>query len=417
MSVQDSDTPRERGFLGWRMVTIAFLAQNSALGLSYGVYGTMVLPFAREFDAPRALASSGLSLVMVIGGLLSPLLALAIERWSIRTVMSMGVLAMFSGYLAIAVAPTMVTLLIAYGLLVGLGVMLLGFLPSSTLVTRWFASNRGFAMGISSMPVFIALMPLVATTLVANYGWRITAVAIGLSLLLLLPVLQLIVDHPTDVEQVAFGSVTTNAASPATQDLPLRVAQFLRDRRFWLIGIGSGFSVAGASMLVTHLIPMVMDAAIPQGQAALILSVLGASGILGTVVFGRLGDRIGYVYALVLNGLLQALLWSGLIVMQGFATYLALVAAIGICSGGRSPITAALVSQIFGHESYARIMGLLSMTTLPFLLTAAPFAGFLFDRTGSYAFAVIVQMVAFVLSALAYLAANCVSGNKSSCDA
>lgn len=45
-----------------RMLALAFLAQNLALGLSYGTYGAFVLHFVEEFDAPLSLAGSGLAI-------------------------------------------------------------------------------------------------------------------------------------------------------------------------------------------------------------------------------------------------------------------------------------------------------------------------------------------------------------------
>lgn len=399
----DGSQPAQ-GFLGWRMVAIVFLAQNMAYGLSYGVYGTLLLPLSGSFGTPRALAALGLAAVMLTNGLLAPLMAYAVGRWSIRAIMSCGVALMSVGYLLVALAPSMPLLLLAFGLLVGLGVTMLGHLTSNTLITRWFFTKRGTALGIAVMPVFITIMPMVATALTMRHGWRVTAAVMGFLVLLLLPVLRFVIDRPALVGQSPLGwTSSAPAAESASSDaVGLSAAALLSDWRWWLICLASGLAVSGSSMLVTHLIPMANDAGVPQGQAALLLSALGASGILGALLFGTIGDRIGFANALMLNVGLQALLWSGLLTTHEFPTYLGLAIGIGLCSGGQSPANAALLSRVFGQVSYAKAAGFSGLLTVPLLFAAPPFAGLLFDRTGSYRMAVMIHMGAFVLSALAY---------------
>ena len=55
------------------MLALAFLAQNLALGLSYGTYGAFVLHFVEEFDAPLSLAGSGLAITALVMGWLHDL--------------------------------------------------------------------------------------------------------------------------------------------------------------------------------------------------------------------------------------------------------------------------------------------------------------------------------------------------------
>ena len=57
------------GFLGWRMVALGFLAQNLALGLTFGSFGVLIKPVAADLDASRGAASLGIALILVLMGI------------------------------------------------------------------------------------------------------------------------------------------------------------------------------------------------------------------------------------------------------------------------------------------------------------------------------------------------------------
>ena len=40
-----------RGFLGWRMIALGFLAANLAIGLTFGTFGVLIKPVAAELGA------------------------------------------------------------------------------------------------------------------------------------------------------------------------------------------------------------------------------------------------------------------------------------------------------------------------------------------------------------------------------
>ena len=78
------------GFLGWRMVALAFLAQNLAIGLSFGSFGVLIKPVAGELPATRAMASLGIAVIMLLMGLSGPVLGVLLARYPIRRAMAQG---------------------------------------------------------------------------------------------------------------------------------------------------------------------------------------------------------------------------------------------------------------------------------------------------------------------------------------
>ena len=59
--------------------------------------------------------------------------------------------------------------------------------------------------------------------------------------------------------------------------------------------------------------------------------------------------------------------------------------AFGLAAGGLLPVWGALVARSFGPDRFGRALGAMNLAMTPITLLSAPYAGFLFDRTGSYA--------------------------------
>ena len=69
----------------------------------------------------------------------------------------------------------------------------------------------------------------------------------------------------------------------------------------------------------------------------------------------------------------------------------------GIAFGGRMPLTTSIRGDYFGRRAFATITGLSSVPNNICTILAPLFAGYMFDRTGSY----VIPFFAF--AALAYL--------------
>jgi MFS family permease len=57
---------------------------------------------------------------------------------------------------------------------------------------------------------------------------------------------------------------------------------------------------------------------------------------------------------------------------------------LGMGFGGRTSLTTAIRGVYFGRKAFASITGISMIPMNILLLVAPPFAGFMFDRTGSY---------------------------------
>ena len=103
------------------------------------------------------------------------------------------------GLVALSVAAsTLMTaawqLMLLWGLFVGLGVGVVAMVLGATIVNRWFATNRGLAMGLLAASTatgqLVFLPPLAA--LVTSIGWQAATILIALAAAALIPITALL---------------------------------------------------------------------------------------------------------------------------------------------------------------------------------------------------------------------------------
>ena len=385
----------------WRMVAIAFLAQNFAIGLTFGSYGTLVPRIESDFGAPRSLSTAGLALVILALSALAPVLGAAIGRFSLKRLMITGALLSAAGYLALAFADNIYLLLTLYALVIGPGALMLGPLPASTLITNWFEEGRGKALGIVNMPVLILLTPLTSAALVTSYGLRGVYLTIAALFLILVPLLFSIVDRPERASadhEVAHEELATAPAGYRS------MGQLIRRPLLWLVCTAVGLTFAGSTMLTAHLVPMMAERQIDLQRASLLLAVLGGSGIAGAYIFGWLADRVGAGTTLAANAAFQGILCSMLLLPLSYPLLILLAVLLGASAAGMIAPLASILSTLFGPQNFGRTYGLNGLINAVFVFSSPPLAGYLFETTGSYRSAILVQVSALAVATFMLIA-------------
>jgi MFS family permease len=371
------------GFLGWRMVLLASMAQNCAMGLAFGSFGPLLASTEQQFGIKRAVAASGMSALMLALGLLSPLVGQALQRMTIRTVFMAGAALSAAGYLGLALAPSFAIALAMY-VVVGAGVCLLGVIAPLTLITRWFVTARARALSIVNLPILLFATPFVIGELLPAHGR--TAILIGIAAIfaVLIPLLSFVVDRPEQAGEKPWGASMVHGVAPAAEiGMPVPLRSILSNPSFWIVSLGVGAIAGSGSAYVVHIIPFGVEQQMTLQGAAVLLSLYSGCGILGTLLFGWLADRAGPVVALGTTAFFQSILWWGLVQVNGPSLF-AVSALMGVCVVPINTLHGAAISTLFAGGSVARAMGYSYLVKLPFLFTFAPFVGLLFDRDGEY---------------------------------
>jgi MFS family permease len=385
---------------GWRMTFLAWLAQNMAIGLTFGVYGTLITSFEHIYGVNRSVSTLGISLVLLAFALVGPVAGSLLHRISIKTAMITGACLSAAGYALVSSVSSMTSVLLCYGLLIGPGAALLGGMLPSALVSNWFETGRGRALGIVNMPLLVAIAPLASSWILKQWGLSAVFIVLAILMLCLIPILFLIIDHPDKKGLLPVGSqVRESGSAEHPKHALIGYRSLVRRPIYWGIVLLGCIMAAGGTVMSIHIVPMAVGLGIDPANAALLLASIGGLGILGSPLFGMITDRFGGIAALSLNAMLQALLWSVLLAQPSFPVLLLVSCGLGLTAGGMIASLSSTFSEYFGTANFGRAYGLFALCSLPFTVGALVLAGYLFSTQGSYQSPLGGQIVAFVLVA------------------
>jgi MFS family permease len=288
-------------------------------------------------------------------------------------------------------------LYLLYGVLAGIGFSTHDVITLST-VARWFVRRRGMMSGIVKVGTGSGqlLVPLIATGLIAIFGWRNSCLIIGAAALVaLVAVAQLMRRDPQGIGLLPDGDSDNHRGATivsGARDVSLRAAA--RTRQFWTICLAE-FSIFFCLLtIIVHIVPYASDLGLSSAAAAGVLSTIGGVSMLGRIVMGAANDRIGGKRSLIICFIV---LLCGLIWLQVAreAWMLFIFAAIyGLAHGGLFTVMSPTVAELFGTDSHGLLFGIVLFCGTLGGAVGPLMAGHAFDLTGNY------RMVFLVLTAL-----------------
>ena len=393
-------------FYGWKIVAVTFVTNFIAVGLVFYSYGVFFKALAVEFGGSRFGVATGLAIMNIAIGAFAPFLGHALDRGSIRGVLCLGAVLTAVGFFVASQIDALWQFYAVMGTFLALGVMSVGPLAGATLVANWFTDRRGIALGIAGMGISasgFAMAPL-ATLLIGAIGWRETFLVYGVvPLVVVIPLAWLVVVNrpermglrpdgaqdptgavPSPGGQSAPASVPDerDLASASESDWSTRSA--LAQRNLWVIAIAIALNSCTNGAILTHIIPHATDIGFEPMAAAWILSCIAGFGVVGKLLFGWIADRIDMRLTFWCATGLQGL---GIVLIMNAEQYHLLLLAgtvYGLGMGGMPPLMGALIGAAFGRYKFGRMIGLMNPLMLPIRVLGIPYAGWIFDRTGSY---------------------------------
>lgn len=383
---------------GWRMVMIGFLAQNCAMCLLGGSYATALGAIQQELNISRALASSAVAITFLAIGLCSPFVGALINRFALRDITTAGAALGAVGFAMASYTTDYRVFLGAFAFLVGPGCCLLGVLPTTTLVTRWFEKDRGKALAIANAPFFILIAPPIAALLVEKGGRSLLLLVLALVFASIVPALRRIADWPPDADGGRDGRIK-EAGALSAQSI-LSTGQILKDGRIWMLSVAAGILTGAGTSFATHIVSIGTGRGIDLSLAATLLSAFGGGTLIGAAIFGWLIDRIGAFYSMMINAGCQAALWLSLYYLTDFGPIMAASAMLGMCSGTVVALHSSGIYALVGNASFSKAMGISYFLKVPFLFSIAPLSGHLFDIFGDYGAATLTSSALLAISAI-----------------
>ena len=274
-----------RGFHGWRMVWVMAFSTNVAYGVLYYSYAVFVQGMELEMGWNRAQTSGALSLSVLIGGLVAPLIGRVLDRHGSRVVMSLGSLG--AALLLLLWAQTSsLPMLYAVWACLGVTTAMTFYDPAFTAIAVWFKRDRARAIltvtliaGLAST-IFIPL----DTLLLAQFGWRgAVRVLAGLMGLTAWPLWIVVRRHPGDVGQPVDGldgqsapDALEESSSARSSDAPI---DWLRSSAFWSVAVAFALGRTAVAVLAAHLVPLLTERGYNRAVTA---TIAGAIGVFAT---------------------------------------------------------------------------------------------------------------------------------------
>jgi MFS family permease len=385
--------PPGRIYPGWWIVLATASGQLIQGGFVFWCMGLYTATFEDVFGAPRAQINLIETCLTVATNLLSPVAGILIDRWSIRHLMIIGMVAMGLGLLILSQAGTLFQVWVVWASLIPLGVLLIGAIPSAALVSRWFIRRRGLALGLTATGSSLGgfLVPPLMTWLFLEWDWR-TGLQVGACICFaVIPIFfWLLRNEPADLGLSGEpNEASTNASKHTAETMTADagdwgIPQLLRSQIFWLQMIVSGSLLAVTLGMLANLSLHAKDLGVTGQATAVLYSIIAICSFSGKALTGYLMDRFGIQRC---GYLICAFLISGLMILLSVQNYSGLVAGafvMGLGYGGVVPLWTNMPARAFGAGSVGRALGVMNPLHIPITATSAPLAGYISDTTGSY---------------------------------
>ncbi len=398
-------------FLGWRMVTVAFFVDFVAVGFFFYSYGVFFKAIAAEFGDSRLGVALGLTVTNAVGAIVAPMVGRALDRYPLRRIIGIGAASMALGFAGLSVVETQWQFYLVLGLFIGFGASSMGQLATSKLVTNWFDRRRSTALGIAATGVSMSgvFMPAISAELIDSFGWRDGFLIYGLftGFVVVPLVLRFVISRPEDVGLHPDGALVleeSGGTQPGTSPEPrLRMHSVLRDRNFWVIAMGFALVFCCMSATLTHMVPRITDLGHPLARASLVMSLCAGMGVFGKLSFGWLGDKLTVQTNMLIIIAVQFLGQLTMYLTTDLLLFAIGAALFGYGVGGVVPMQGTTVAKTFGRERFGAVLGAIRPAQFPITILGVPFAGWVFDTTGTYDLAFQVLLGVYVAAAVAFV--------------
>ncbi len=417
---QSSARRRSRIHYGWRLLAAAMFISVVPAGVR-GSFTLFRLPMSEDLGWSYTALGGAWALGLVMNGVTQPITGHLFDRFGARKVILICVVAT-----GLATAGLYwishywhVILLFSFVFSIAMGGVSLAILWP--LAARWFVKRLGLALGLLTAGNSIAstvLVPAVTGLVIAQYGWRVAWLALGVvPLLLALPVgLRFLRNWPSDIGLKPDGDPETpmeaqrRGSSPALQRGGFEVDRWWRAFRaptIWALLPGLAAGGLTASFISRALVSFATDQGIGLSTASNIHAVMVVLGAAGAIAGGWLSDRFPRKRVLGAIYLAQGIAFLVLAVGPGTLTGLWVFAVVGgLCSAAWMPIAFGLVVDVYGLRALGAIWGIAFLSHHLASLAFPVLSALAHGLAGIYASPFVVWVLMLVMASIPVFAIN-----------
>jgi predicted MFS family arabinose efflux permease len=363
-----ADDRREHGLdsaRGWVVVAAAFVSMFVVFGIVYS-FGAFFDSMAEDFGTGKGATALMFSITTAwyFGlGLVSgkaadrfgprPLLIVAAAVLGVALLLTSRVTSIWLGYLT-------------YGVGVGIAVAC-AYVPMVAAVGGWFVSSRTAALGVAVAGIGVGTLVVapISERLIDAFGWRTAYLVLGIVGAALLLV----------------ASVGAWRPPTAVVQEPVPLGRIIRHRGF--VTLYAATALVSAALFVPFIFikDYATDHGIDSGPATALVSVIGASSVIGRLGMGGLGARLGATRLMQLSFVTMTLSFVIWLSADGSYGRLVMFAVVmGVAYGGFIALAPAVTAGLFGTVGLGAVLGALYTAAAIGGLVGPPIVGAVIDR-------------------------------------
>lgn len=359
-----------------------------------------LLPLSEAFGWTRAQVSSVYSIYLVVTGLAAPLTGVLLDRWGPRVVYPAGLALLGAGCLLAGHLTQLWQFQACIGILNGVGVSMLGMVPASMLISRWFRDRMSTAMGIAYAGFGTGTLLIVPLTqyLIESHGWRDTYRLMGVALLAVLPLLLLV-----PWRSLAGGPPKAPArkSSPLEETRAWQVGSAMKTRAYWQLVQVFAFTALAMYAMLAQIVAYLVEVGLKPLEAATAFGAQGLLSVAGMMASGWSSDRFGF-RATATASFASTFVGIGFLLLLSVhpAAWLVVpfVLFFGISQGARGPIVSSITARLFRGPTFATINGTIFACMSVGGAVGSWASGMLYDLTGGYRASFVFSMACVAIA-------------------
>lgn len=404
-----------RLFYGWLIVAGCFGLMAVTYGAINNCMGVFIKPVCQDMGFSRAgmgvtqtIMSASLMTMSLVSGRI-------FARVPVVRVLRLSSIVMAAGYFCFSLARSL-PMFYGAALITGLAEGAITTVALSLLISNWFHSHRGLAVGLAFMGSGIGGMvcnPL-ASWLISGFGWQtayrvlsagVFAIAVPICFFLLR-------DRPADKGLRPYGEQDEQIDYSQIQRQGMLFYQAVRQPRFWALCLCAAVNTICTSGLMQNTAPHISDVGFSPAFAATIASCGMASLAVGKLLLGWLYDKLGAAWATTISQLSAIVGLAGALLAPALPGVGLIVLGVGL-GGAFGNVAHPIIAQIvYGDRDFSSIFGVISASANIGGMLTPVLVGGSYDMLGSYKPAFTCMIGLLVLVIFTYLWAFRGTGQK-----
>lgn len=385
---------RGRIFYGWAIVAATFVMLMTASGLGFYALTLYLDALTDDRGFSVSSVSGATAWFFVVSGFVGVGIGRLIARHDPRPVIAAGAVLAAIALVWLGRVSALWEVYAAYAVF-GAGFAACALVPSSTLVTRWFHRRRSIALSVSSTGLSVGGIVLtpIASALIDDLGFSDATVWIALVFLVgVIPTTALLLrPDPASVGLRPDGDEVDDEDDVQTPQQGIPYGDAVRTPVFRTITLAWTLALLAQVGGIAHLFSLVDDR-VGADTAALAVSVLAASSMVGRLAGGWLLVRVAMRRACLTWMAVQAVGLAGLGLLDAGAGLVVCASLFGFSVGNILLLHPIVLAEVFGVRDFPGIFSLSQLISTAGVAGGPFVLGVLRDTTDGYEVAYLVAM-------------------------